>query len=128
MKAGQAGIGVPVLLALDSEVAEPVEHTKALPCSNGGTIADLDPVVTALHTRETFDRAQVAWIMAEAYRWGYEARVDEENAAWPPPQVFTLGKWYEQASERQRADAAARLPRPGDFRGLESHSDTQAAA
>ncbi len=37
----------------------------------------------ALATASSFDRAQLAWLMAQAYRWGYEARVDEENDTRP---------------------------------------------
>jgi hypothetical protein len=75
------------------------------------------PAAEALLTQETFTRDQVARLMAHAMRWGYENRVAEENAAWPPAKVFTLGRWYEQADERAKADAAARLPRPEDFPG-----------
>ncbi len=100
-------------------------------------------VVAALASQETFTRAQVAWLMSEAMRWGYEARdeedrgfwagynarVAEENAAYPPPKVFTLGRWFDQATERQKADAAARLPRPGDFKGQSAPThDAQVAA
>jgi hypothetical protein len=77
------------------------------------------PVAEALLTHENFTRAQVAWLMSEAMRWGYElrdeedlgwhagynARVAEENAAWPPPKVVAFGAWYDQALERERADA-----------------------
>jgi hypothetical protein len=104
-----------------------VDHNESSP-SNGGTIADLDPVVSALLHAETFTRGQVAWLIAEAMRWGYEARVNEENAAWPPPEIFTLGRWYTQAEERAKADAAARLPRPGDFRGREGQTDSRVSA
>lgn len=107
-----------------------MHHIKGDPCSNIGTTGDLDPVVTALREQDTFDRAQLAWLMNEAYRWGYEARVDEENAAYPPPKVFTLGRWYDQALERAKADAAARIPRANDFQGVERRPSraTQAAA
>lgn len=94
-----------------------MQHPNGAPCPDNRATGDLDRVVTALRDNTTFDRAQLAWLMAEAYRWGYEARVDEENGAWPPPKVFNLGKWFDQATERQRADNAARLPRPSDHRG-----------
>ncbi|GAA0493932.1 hypothetical protein Ade02nite_20930 [Paractinoplanes deccanensis] len=80
-----------------------------------------EPVYTsaadALRHQQTFNRAEVAWLMALAGQWGYEARVDEENATWPPPKVFTLGRWFDQPIERRKADATARLPRPGDHKG-----------
>jgi hypothetical protein len=100
-----------------------------------------DPVAEALRTQETFDRAQVAWLMSEAMRWGYElrdaedrgwlsgynARVAEENQAWPPAKAFTLGRWYDQSVERAKADATARLPRPTDFKGRQPFSPKAAA-
>jgi hypothetical protein len=76
-----------------------------------------ETVTNALLHQQTFDRAQVAWLMAQAYRWGYEARIDQENRNWPPATVFNLGRWYEQPFERQKADAAAPLSRPGDHKG-----------
>lgn len=42
------------------------------------------------------------------YDRGYQARVDEENAAYPPPKVLTFGRWYDQAAERQKHDAETR--------------------
>lgn len=42
------------------------------------------------------------------YDRGYEARVDEENATYPPPKALTFGRWYDQAAERQKADAETR--------------------
>jgi hypothetical protein len=97
-----------------------MEHLKAEACSNNGTTGDLDPVVTALLTQETFDRTQMAWLMSLAGRWGYEARVDEENHGWPEPGVFAAGdtiKAIDQRAYRRACDAAAGLPRPGDYRG-----------
>lgn len=88
---------------------------------------DGDRVAEALRTQHTFTRDQVAWLMATAMRWGYENRVAEENAAWPAPKIFTLGRWFDQATERAKADAAARLPRPGDFRGRDASSRRAAA-
>lgn len=93
--------------------------------------SDGDRVAEALRTQATFTRAQVASLMAAAMRWGYELRDDEdrgyqagyrtrvaeENATYPPPLSFTFGRWYDQAVERQKADAAAGLPRPHDFPG-----------
>lgn len=105
-----------------------MSHPNGAPCPDPVATGDLDPVVTALQNQETFDRAQLAWLMDLAYRWGYEARVDEENCAWPPSKVFTLGKWYDQAEERAKADAAARLPRPNDFKGTGKQLDERFAA
>jgi hypothetical protein len=74
-------------------------------------------VAQALRTLQTFTREQVAWLMSTAMRWGYELRVDEENAAYPPTPVFQLGRWFDQAEQRQKADADAKLPRLGDHPG-----------
>ena len=93
-------------------------------CQTGTVTRDPDdkisPIEHALRTQQTFTREQVAWLMAEAMRWGYETRVDEENASYPPQRVFTLGKWFDQATERRKADASAHLSRPGDFKGAEA--------
>lgn len=94
-----------------------MQHPNGVPASNDSATADLGRVVSALRTSESFSRAQVAWLMRTAWRWGYETRVDEENNSWPPPKVFNLGKWFDQAAVRQHADAVARLSRPGDHRG-----------
>lgn len=77
-------------------------------------------MVDALRAAQSFTREQVAYLMALAMRWGYENRVAEENDSYPPEPVFVLGRWYDQAAERQKADAAARLPRPGDFKGRDA--------
>lgn len=98
-----------------------MQHHSDEPCPPGSATSDLDPVVTALREQETFDRAQLAWLMNEAYRWGYEARVDEENSAYPPPSVFASGQHFRELDRknyRDECDAAARLPRPGDFKGV----------
>lgn len=105
-------------------------HHNDEPCPTGSATSDLDPVVTALREQDTFDRAQLAWLMNEAYRWGYEARVDEENTAYPPTGVFASGQHYRELDRkkyRDECDAAARLPRPGDFRGVAA-DDQRAAA
>lgn len=81
----------------------------------------IDRLIKALTDPDyLFTRDQVAWLMGTAQRWGYEARVDEENASYPPPPVRVLGQWYDQARAREEADAAARLPRPNDFKGLDN--------
>jgi hypothetical protein len=74
-------------------------------------------VADALRNQQSFSRDQLWWLMRTAWRWGYETAVDEENASWPPPKVFNLGKWYDQAAARQHADAVAQLSRPGDHKG-----------
>lgn len=75
----------------------------------------------ALRTQQTFTRDQVAWLMAQAMRWGYEHRVDEENAVWPDTElIFSAGdtiKAIEREQTRRAFDAASRLPSPGDYRG-----------
>jgi hypothetical protein len=55
-----------------------------------------------------FTTSEVAYLMSRAGRWGYENRVDEENAAYPPPKVYAFGRWYDQALEREKADAETR--------------------
>jgi hypothetical protein len=55
-----------------------------------------------------FTTSEVAYLMSRAGRWGYEHRVDEENETWPPPRVYVFGRWYDQAAERQKADAEVR--------------------
>lgn len=65
----------------------------------------------------TLTRGQLAWLMATAQRWGYEVRVDEENASYPPPPLMVAGRWMDQADYRRRCDNAARMPRPDDYRG-----------
>lgn len=80
----------------------------------------VDRILAALRENETFDRAQLAWLMALAARWGYEARVDEENAGWPEPAVFCAGdtiKAIDQRTYRAACDSAAQLPRPNDHVG-----------
>ena len=89
----------------------------------------------ALEGQESFTREQVAWLMNEAMRWGYElrdeedrgfhagylARVAEENATYPPADVLIRHRdivvGVNQRTYRAECDAAARLPRPGDFKG-----------
>jgi hypothetical protein len=65
-----------------------------------------------------FTRDQVAYLMAAAQRWGYEARLAEENeqflAAEP---ISLLGTWYDQAQYRKECDRVASLPRINDYQG-----------
>jgi hypothetical protein len=53
------------------------------------------------------DEQLLIWTEAylAGYDRGYEIRVDEENAAYPPPKVMVFGRWYDQALEREKADA-----------------------
>lgn len=92
-------------------------------------------VADALRTLETFTRDQVAWLMAQAQRWGYEARdaedrgfwagyqarVAEENAAWPDDTVLfrhhDVVVGINQRAYRAECDRAARVPRIGDHAG-----------
>ena len=94
------------------------------------TLAPTTTTAEALADQQSFTRAQVAWLMSQAYRWGYEQhdaetcdchaeywaqRVAEEEEKYPAPKVFTLGRWYDQATRRAQHDQEARKPRPGDF-------------
>lgn len=42
------------------------------------------------------------------YDRGYQMRVLEENGAYPQPKVYAFGRWYDQALEREKADAEVR--------------------
>lgn len=91
----------------------------------------LNRAVEALHTQDVFDRAQLAWLMSEAFRWGYEARQDEENAAWPPASYFIAGEHLrdlDRKAYRDACDQASRLPRPGDLKGTEKRINSQQVA
>lgn len=77
-------------------------------------------VAEALRTLETFTRTQVAWLMSTAMRWGYELRVDEENAAYPPAPIFNARdteRALDQHAYRAQCDQAARVARLGDHPG-----------
>ena len=56
------------------------------------------------------DEQLLIWTEAylTGYDRGYEARVAEENADYPPPRVFAFGQWYDQALEREHVDAETR--------------------
>lgn len=88
------------------------------------------PVAEALRTQDTFDRAQVAWLMSQAIRWGYDlgyedgqrdeqalATVAAEYANTHPFSARETVASLNRRRYREQCDAAARLPRPGDFRG-----------
>jgi hypothetical protein len=100
-------------------------------------------VAEKLLTLTTFDRTQVAWLMAQAFRCGYElrdeedrgfqagynARVAEENAAYPPAAYFIAKEHFydlDRMAYREECDAPARLPRPGDFRGVREREQVAA--
>lgn len=77
-----------------------------------------DDIAAALKDLDhRFNRTEIAYLMAVAYRWGYEHRVDEENRCWPPPKVRAFGAWFDQAAYRQDCDNAARKPWPTDDQG-----------
>jgi hypothetical protein len=83
----------------------------------------------------TLTRAQLAYLMGSAGRWaretpegetmhyragyeaGYRARVAEENASYPAPPTFQLGRWYDQADYRRRCDEQATTARLNDYTG-----------
>ncbi len=105
-------------------------------CQNGKPLytqtpqSDPGSVAEALLRQQTFTRAQVAWLMAQAMRWGYENRVNEENAAYPPAPYFIAGKFItgeERQTRREAWYASARLPRPGDFKGVGVPTEQAAA-
>lgn len=48
--------------------------------------------------------------MATAGRWGYETRVDEENASYPPEPIFSAGRIITMAERRAARDAAYSAP------------------
>ncbi len=101
------------------------------------TASTIRKAVDALNTQDSFTRTELAWFMQQAYRWGYEARddedrgfwagynarVDEENATTSDTSLVFDGKsttdWMRRKSVRDEWDAAARLPRPGDFKGID---------
>jgi hypothetical protein len=87
----------------------------------------------------TFTADQVAWLMATAARWareaveeepsplsyaagfdaGYRARVDEENAAYPPAPIWTAQdrQFIDQVDYRRTCDYQAGLDRVTDYAG-----------
>jgi hypothetical protein len=94
-------------------------------------------VAEALRTLDTFTREQAAWIVAQVQRWSYEVGRDDGHAAgFADGYARCESEWNRAASEalnafterdirsaearqwlREQADAAARLSRPGDYRG-----------
>lgn len=88
----------------------------------------LNRVADALRTQQTFDRAQVAWLMSAAQQWGYDVgyedgQRDELALACVAATYAYTGSFAGTAREigkrdrRQEADATARLPRVGDHQG-----------
>lgn len=72
-----------------------------------------DLVAALADPAHQFDRADVAVLIAMAMQCGYEMRVDEENAAYPPLPVLTFGRWSDQADARRAWDAAVRAEAGG---------------
>lgn len=65
------------------------------------------------------DEFLIAWTEAylAGYDRGYQVRVAEENGDHSDPHVFAFGRWYNQALEREKADAeTARLLAEGRAR------------
>jgi hypothetical protein len=97
----------------------PTTDSTSLPASTGTAT---DRLVSMLaDPAATFTRDQVAYLMGTAQRWGYEAREAEERDEWTAlqarPSVQVMGRWYDQAAYRAKADAVARLDRVSDFQG-----------
>lgn len=121
-----------------------MQHLTDPPCPNTRTTSALDRVVGALRDNDTFTRAQVAWLMMHAQRWGYDVgyedgRRDELALATIAAEYAYTGtpfsariteRGLRQRAYRNECDAAAHLPRPGDFPGLgrTPAADTWAAA
>jgi hypothetical protein len=87
-------------------------------------------VAKALREQQSFDRDQVAWLMSRAMSWGYDlgyedGQRDELALATVAAAYRHVGPFSAEATERsikqrnlrRESDAAARLPRPGDYRG-----------
>jgi hypothetical protein len=100
----------------------------------------LDRAIVALRDEETFDRAQLAWLMAQAMRWGYDLGYERGQrdelglatvaAAYAHTGSFTAentAREVKKAAYRRECDAAAKLPRPGDYRPARQ-DDGQVAA
>lgn len=111
-----------------------MQHPNFSMPSNGSANPDLERVIEALRTQGSFGRAQLAWLMHNAYRWGYEqrdtedrgywagywARVAEENSTSPDDKVFFAGdtiRGVNQRAYRAACDRHARVPRLGDHSG-----------
>lgn len=107
-----------------------MHDSKGAVCPNNGSTGDLDRVVAALRDNTSFDREQAAWLMSQAMRWGYDlgyedgqrdeqalASVAAEYANDHPFSAQATIKSLEKRAYREECDAAARLPRPGDFKG-----------
>src|SRR5690348_8926433 len=112
-----------------------------VPCDQHVESTPLNRAADALRSQETFDRDQVAWLMSQAQRWGYDigyedGQRDERElasiaAAYASTSSFSAeatARDIKKRNRRKEADAAARLPRPGDFRGREGQADSRVAA
>ncbi len=91
----------------------------------------------AVRHQQTFDREQVAWLMSQAQRWGYDNGWDEGHldgfiagyqlceAEWNAEAASRISAHTEQDAREgaardwlaEQADLAARLPRITDRRG-----------
>nr|WP_221374516.1 hypothetical protein [Actinoplanes polyasparticus] len=58
--------------------------------------------MSALREHETFNRAQVAWLMAQAQRWGYDV-------GWEEGQLDGFVAGYQLCEDEWNAEAAGRL-------------------
>lgn len=78
------------------------------------TDPDADLAAALADPAHQFTRDEVADLIAVAIRWGYEVRVDEENAAYPPAGaelVFNAGEHIRAVDRkryREERDAAVR--------------------
>lgn len=79
----------------------------------------VDRLINALNDpKHLFTSEQVAFLMAQSHRWGYEQREAEENDKFLVREpVKVLGQWFEQASYRQKCDQISTLPRVNDYQG-----------
>ena len=117
-----------------------MRHPNDEPCPRGNATPDLDPVVAALRDRETFDRTQIAWLMSQAMRWGYDlgyedGQRDELALAGVAADYAYTGSFNAEVTAREarkrayrdECDQAARVPRTIDRRAEPPH-DMRVAA
>lgn len=107
------------------------------------TTGDADPptnAAEALNTQQIFDRAQVAWLMHQAMRWGHDLGWEEGHEAGYAAGYQACADEVDQAARlavhdfnhrdvadglarkwlREQYDATLRTPRPGDFPGRDT--------
>lgn len=94
------------------------------------------PIAAALRTQETFTREQVAWLMSNAMRWGYELRDSEAEddywAGWKAHEADEIARAAAALNDftakhvsdglsrkwlREQYDEMVRRPRPNDHPG-----------